>query len=96
MRMTTTMSALIVAVIAGLFGLKYKVTSLEDEHRQINNVIRTKTNSIRILKAEYNYLSNPKRMRELAQKHTQLRPIHSSQIFGFEEIRFARTGGRKQ
>ncbi len=95
MKITTTMMALIAIVASGLFALKYRVARLEDEHRKINNAVRTHTNSIRILKAEYNYLNTPGRIRVLANKHTRLRPLKSSQIFGFEELKFASGRGRK-
>lgn len=95
MKISTTMIILIVIVASGLFALKYRVARLEDEHRKINDAVRTHTNSIRILKAEYNYLNTPGRIRVLANKHTHLRPLKSSQIFGFDELKFATRRRRK-
>ncbi|USO01183.1 MAG: hypothetical protein H6849_03735 [Alphaproteobacteria bacterium] len=95
MNATMALVVLISGVAFGLFTLKYKVSSLEDEHRQINQKIRQHTNSIRILKAEANYLSSPTRMQHLARAHTQLQPIKPSQIFLPSEITFV-TNRRKK
>lgn len=87
MRRSTVMLTFITAGITlGLFQLKYTVMSLEQEHKKINNIIRTTNESIHVLKAEWAFLNRPDRLQQLAQKHLDIHPIDAKQLVSFKTL----------
>jgi len=79
------LSTLVWAVIAGLTGfavyqLKFEVQSLEEELARANRAILDQQVAIHVLRAEWSYLNQPDRLRELAGRHLELQPTHPTQI----------------
>lgn len=79
--------ALVVGV--GLFLLKYEVQSLEDRLAGLNGGIRQNQETIHILKAEWSYLNDPERLRELNERHLALKPFKPEQIVAIAELPMA-------
>lgn len=72
---------LILALSAAfLFVIKYKVQNLSKEVRSVNAQILSEKENIHILKAEYTYLANPKRIQKLANEHLKLQTIKPDQV----------------
>ncbi len=61
-----TWLALIVAVGAGLYMLKYKVQDLEHDLVAKRVQIQRDRSAIRVLQAEWTYLNDPNRLRRLS------------------------------
>lgn len=55
--------------IVGLFKVKLYVQSLNRELAQINREINLVQSNIKVLQAEWSYLSNPKRLASLMKKY---------------------------
>ena len=81
MRQTTlfTLFAAVLMAIA-LFYLKYEVNSLQDELAQLNGDIARDKESIHVLRAEWSYLNETGRLRELAKRYLDLEPTRPDQI----------------
>jgi hypothetical protein len=73
----------------GLFQLKYQVMNLEKEHHRIRKTIRETNESIHVLKAEWAFLNDPKRLQELCERHLEISPIRGSQLVSLQNV----TGG---
>lgn len=67
--------------VSFLFTIKYKVQNLSKELRVLNAEIISEKQNIHVLKAEFTYLSNPKRIKSLSDAHLNLKPVKSSQIY---------------
>ena len=70
----------------GMFMLKYHVLAKQNELAQLHRKIMQNNRSIHILKAEWTNLSNPERLKMLADKNTQLQPVKANQIIRFSQI----------
>ncbi|GAA0599042.1 cell division protein FtsL [Caenispirillum bisanense] len=73
-------SVLAIAVGVGLFMLKYEVQGLEDELSRLNREIRADRAAVHVLEAEWSYLNDPARLRELATRHLGLAPLAPDQV----------------
>ena len=80
--------SLIALVGAGMFTLKYEVKQLETELVEINREIKSDSQSIHVLKAEWSHLNNPGRIRRLTQKHIAMQPLHAEQIINYSDLPF--------
>ena len=80
--------ALLVAAAVGvLFYTSHQTEELEAELDARNNAVIAEREAIRILRAEWAYLNEPGRLRELARRHTPLGPAMPVQIIaGPDEI----------
>lgn len=65
---------------AFLFIIKHKVYDLRKELKAVNNQILKEKENIHVLKAEYTYLSSPKRIRKLSNTHLDLQTVKPEQI----------------
>ncbi|WP_185961383.1 hypothetical protein [Telmatospirillum sp. J64-1] len=72
----TLLWAVIAVVLGvGLFMLKYEVQEQEDHLARLNRDIRAHQESIHVLRAEWAFLNDPARLRELSQRHLGLKPL---------------------
>ena len=72
---------LLAAVVGfGLFQVKYKVQTLEDDLRRLNAAITAEQEQLHVLSAEWAYLNRPARLQELSARHLSLRPPKVGQI----------------
>jgi cell division protein FtsL len=77
---------LVVAMSIGLYNLKYKVEAQERERARLTEDILNEQDAIRILRAEWSYLTRPERLQSLAERHLDLVPLKASQIATFEDL----------
>ncbi|HEX9569356.1 MAG TPA: hypothetical protein VF987_06715 [Rhodospirillales bacterium] len=63
-----------------LFMVKYQVQDLENQLVQFNRDITDERQAIHVLKAEWSHLNEPKRLRDLAQRHLGLGAIETKQV----------------
>ncbi len=79
-------SVLAIAVGVGLFMLKYEVQGLEDELSRLNREIRADRAAVHVLEAEWSYLNDPARLRELATRHLGLVPLAPDQVSSLAQL----------
>ena len=71
---------------AGLFHLKYDVQALERHLTDLNAEIVRDQEAIRVLEAEWSYLSQPERLQKLAMKQLDLVPVTPVHIVTFGDL----------
>lgn len=89
--MTMRGATILLIAIAGvlsvaLFSVKYQVADLEGQLNEINRGIARDHQAIHVLRAEWSYLNDPKRLRELAQKFLKLEPVKGTQLETFATL----------
>ena len=73
-------------VAFGLFHVKYKVQTLEDDLRRLNAGITAEQEQLHVLRAEWSYLNQPERLQALSARHLTLSPLDADQFGAVEEI----------
>ena len=93
----TTLIWLALASLAGvgLFQVKYRVQSLEQDLGQINRQILGDQEAIHVLGAEWSLLNEPARIADMSRRHLELTPFTSAQLAHFSDLpdRIARDPG---
>jgi hypothetical protein len=86
-RQTVTLATLtVLGMCLALFGIKYQVHDLEKDLDELRNTVARDQQAIHVLKAEWNYLNEPRRLRDLGQRHLGLRPAELRQLGTVEQI----------
>ncbi len=68
------------AVGVGLFFVKHEVKDQETRLADLNTAIQRNHEEMHVLRAEWAYLNDPDRLRQLAEKHLGMQPIGANQI----------------
>jgi cell division protein FtsL len=76
--------ALLLGVV--LFQVKYRVSALEVEYATLQRSIHDGQESVKILQAEWSYLSEPQRLQKLSEKFLSLKPMQSRQVADLSEV----------
>ena len=76
------------AMATGMFVIKNRVIGLEKELAAVNAQIESDQKAIHVLKAEWTYLNDPQRIRNLSERHAKMKPITGEQIISFAAIPF--------
>ena len=63
-----------------MFGLKYQVQALEDELARTNRATATEEHEVRVLEAEWAYLTRPESLEAMNRKFLSLSPIVTKQL----------------
>ena len=69
-----------------VFLLKYRVIDLEEELKQIHKQIQNDAQEIHVLSAEWAFLNNPERLRELVRTQTDWQLVQSKQVLSTEDL----------
>lgn len=69
-----------------LFSVKYQVADLEEQLNDINRSIGRDHQAIHVLKAEWSFLNDPQRLRDLVRKYLPLAPVEGAQIETFDTL----------
>lgn len=77
--------SLFFATILGLFVIQTKVNNLEKQIQDINYQKRENLKEIHMLEAEWAYLSNPKRIKHLAEI-LKMKQIKGEQLISFSSL----------
>ena len=80
--------ALIAAVGWGMFQVKYQVAQLDDELNRVNRSIDADRDQIRVLGAEWSYLTQLPRLDQLRQRYLTLAPITRAQLGSLDQVPF--------
>lgn len=73
---------IVLALIVGfvLFHVKYRVADAEAEFAKVSKLIKQERENMHILRAEWTYLNEPKRLQALAQKYLDIIPVKTEQV----------------
>jgi len=71
---------LVVAVGYAMFQVKYEVMQQEETLARLNREIADSREQIRVIDAEWSYLTRPDRLKRLAARYLNLAPIAAAQI----------------
>ncbi len=71
---------LTIIVSLGLYHTSYRVDNLDGQLQALNKKIQLEQRTIHVLKAEWDFLSNPSRIEAVARKHLDLQPTNPKQI----------------
>jgi hypothetical protein len=73
----------------GLYMVKYKVQAVKTQviatERQLNN----ETRNLQVLQAEWTFLNRPERLKLLAEKYLDVKPMRGQQLVEFSNIPYA-------
>lgn len=78
--------ALVIAVSIGLYNLKYQIEAQQEERVSLRQEIANEEDAVRVLRAEWSYLTQPERLQSLAARHLELSPLRASQIATFDDL----------
>jgi hypothetical protein len=78
--------ALPVAAGIGLFHLKYEVQALEERLNTLRQQIRHDQEAIHVLRAEWSYLNEPRRLTDLVRRHLELAPVTAGQLAAIDDL----------
>ncbi|HLJ19344.1 MAG TPA: hypothetical protein VKU84_04065 [Stellaceae bacterium] len=83
--------------IAGFatYEVKYQVAQVDEELGRVNRSIDSDRDQLRVLSAEWSYLTQPARLDQLRQRHLNLVPVTRAQLGSLDQIPFrsGETGG---
>ncbi len=77
---------MLIAVSYGLYRLKYTVEAQRNHVTAIENQIETDKRAIKVLRAEWAYLTRPQRLEDLSKDFMTLEPLRAGQISNLEDI----------
>ena len=78
-------ASMLFIVLAGalslvVFAVKYQVQDLDQELEALNQDIKANVRAIHVLNAEWSHMNNPARLRNLAERHLNMKPVHADQL----------------
>ncbi|AIL64428.1 hypothetical protein NOVO_00065 [Rickettsiales bacterium Ac37b] len=71
--------------VLGLFYIKYQVQNLNKDLNELNKQYTQEQESVRVLKAEWSYLNQPERLKELSKKYLNLDKMKLAQVRRFSK-----------
>ena len=77
------------AISAGLYSVKHRVIELEGRLTEINRGIVRDQQAIHVLRAEWSYLNEPTRLRDLAARHLVMAPATGGQFATLDRLPMA-------
>ncbi len=77
---------LVCVVGAGLYQLKHEVMVLEKDLARVNRAILDDQESIHVLKAEWTYLNEPRRLEALSRQYLKIAPLSAAQVVTIEDL----------
>lgn len=86
-RITTSfVLVFIIAAGVGLYQLKYKAQRLQKEVSALEASIVRDREAIRVLEAEWTYLTRPERVAALSERYLALRPAEAEQVLASADL----------
>jgi hypothetical protein len=74
------------AVGVALFFIKHEVKDMEHRLAGLNEEIQRNEDAIHVLRAEWSYLNDPARLRDLSERHLGMHPVMPSQVATMESL----------
>ncbi len=79
--------AVLVVVSYGLYNLKYEVEDLQEHANGLKAQMEEDRRAIKVLEAEWAYLSRPDRLQRLSSKFLELQPTVAKQVGDMADLR---------
>ena len=94
MKRSFTLVTLCVLIVVsyGLYNLKYEVEDLQDHANALRAQMGEDRLAIKVLEAEWAYLSRPDRLQKLSEKFLLLEPTVARQVGGLADLRLKPMG----
>jgi len=73
-------------VAAGVYLVKYRASELRGELTEVRSDIRSERERLRVLRAEWTYLTRPERLARMAREHLDMRPLAPGQVVSPAEL----------
>ena len=84
-RLSITITVILAIVLSiGVFRITYQVDELEKELKALNKGILQEHETIHILKAEWSYLNDPQRLKDLAKRYLDLDEMRGEQLINMD------------
>jgi cell division protein FtsL len=84
----TILSALAASVVGiGLFFVKHQVKEQESRLSELNQEIQTNQEAIHVLKAEWSFLNDPSRLKQLSEKYLDMKVMGPTQVTTLQALR---------
>lgn len=84
----TIMSALAASVVGiGLFFVKHEVKEQESRLSELNQEIQTNQEAIHVLRAEWSFLNDPSRLKQLSEKYLEMKVMGPAQVTTLQALR---------
>ncbi len=78
--------AALFALVFSVYHVERRVENLRAELKTINRQIAEDKNSMRVLNAEWSYITRPERLQKMAAQHLNVHYVIAAQIKDIEEI----------
>lgn len=89
---TALWAAAVIGVGYILFQVKYEVQQQEDELARLDRQIADSREAVRVLNAEWSFLTQPERLSDLARRYLTLVPIGTAQLGSIAAIPLRNAG----
>ena len=83
---TILWACLAACIGVGLFYVKHEVKDQEHRLTELTAEIQRNQETIHVLRAEWSYLNDPARLRELSEKHLGMHPVMPAQVATLEAV----------
>jgi hypothetical protein len=83
----------IVATAFGLYQVELTVRDLDRQLDSLDATIERNREAVHMLKAEWSYLNDPRRLAELSSRYLDLAPVRPEQLAVFDDLPVAPVGG---
>ena len=83
---TALWASAVIVVGYAMFQVKYEVMQQEDQLARINRQIADSREAVRVLNAEWSFLTQPTRLGELSKRYLNLVPIGTAQLGNIDAI----------
>jgi cell division protein FtsL len=83
----------VILVGYAMFQVKYEVAQQEDELAKVTRQIGASREAIRVLNAEWSFLTQPARLSALAKRHLNLAPIATAQLGSVADLPMRNSAG---
>lgn len=84
-RLTIALTCFLALILGvAVFRITYQVDALEKELKQLNQAILDEQETIHILRAEWSYLNDPDRLKNLAERFLDLKEMDGRQLINFD------------
>jgi hypothetical protein len=78
----------IAAAVYGLYTVKYRVLAIQREIASVESELQQEQENLRVVAAEWAYLTRPERLQALVTKHTSLVPVQGIQVMEVSTLPF--------
>jgi cell division protein FtsL len=79
-------------LVVGAFGLymvKYKVQAVKAQVASTEHQLNDETRNLQVLQAEWTFLNRPERLKQLAERYLDVKPMRGQQLAEFSSIPYA-------